>query len=47
VTSPAFARSPLQHDRLKTQGGLKTAKHENQQKDLDRIACHIDTLAAP
>jgi hypothetical protein len=41
--NPAFARSPLEHDRLGPQCGLKTAKHENQQKDFHHFACHIDT----
>jgi len=40
---PALARSPLQHDRLQAHGGLKTAEHENQEKDFHRFACHIDT----
>jgi len=39
----AFARPPLQHGRLQAHGSLKTAKHENQQKDFHRFACHIDT----
>jgi len=45
VANPALARSPLQHDRLKAHSGLKTAKHQNQQKDFHHFACHIDTHA--
>src|SRR6267378_3894802 len=41
--NPTFAGSPLQHDRLKAHDGFKTAKHQNQQKDFYRFACHIDT----
>jgi hypothetical protein len=39
----AFAKPPLQHGRLQAHGSLKTTKHENQQKDFHRFACHIDT----
>jgi hypothetical protein len=41
--NPAFARPPLEHDGLDAQCGLKTAKHENQQKDFHHFAFHIDT----
>lgn len=36
-------RSAFQDNRLEAHRSLKTAKHENQQKDCHDFACHIDT----
>jgi hypothetical protein len=38
-------RPAFQNNRLDAHRGLKTAKHEKQQKDFHRFACHIVTYA--
>jgi hypothetical protein len=37
--------SALQDNRLDADRGLKTAKHQKQQKHFHGFACHIDTSA--